>query len=130
MADSSFPAPRYSLWQAIGVALGLATRAIEEVRAGKPGPQGERGERGEDARSPAVRGAWKAGNAYEALDVVMCGGSSFIALSDDPGACPGDGWQILARGGKAGPPGPRGERGERGYPGPPGAATRGACGGR
>src|SRR5262245_66301738 len=39
------PAPRYTLWQAIGVALSLAQRALDEVRAfvkdgGKPGPAG------------------------------------------------------------------------------------------
>jgi hypothetical protein len=115
------PLPRYSLWQAIGVALGLATRAIEEVRAGgKPGPQGKPGKPGEDGRTLAFRGAWKAASEYQALDVAMCDGSSFVALCDAPGACPGDGWRLLAARGKSGPPGPAGATGERGWPGPPG----------
>jgi hypothetical protein len=110
---------------------------------GPPGPMGERGERGDPGESivgpageqgipgpagepgpigrmPAIRGAWKPATAYEALDVVICGASSFIALCDAPRACPGDDWQILARGGKSGPPGPAGAMGERGWPGPPG----------
>jgi len=88
--------------------------------AGEQGIPGPPGERGADGRTPAIRGAWKAAEAYEALDVVMCDGSSFIALCDAPGACPGDDWQILARRGKSGPPGPSGPMGERGWPGPPG----------
>jgi hypothetical protein len=117
------PLPRYSLWQAIGVALSLATRAVEEVRAGgKPGPQGEPGERGEDGRTPAFRGLWKVASAYEASDVVMVQGSSFVALCDVPGACPGDDWRLVASCGKSGQRGAAGERGERGWPGPPGAA--------
>jgi hypothetical protein len=84
---------------------------------GVPGPQGEPGPEG---RTPAVKGTWEAGEAYEALDVVMCEGSSFIALCDAPGACPGDDWQIFARRGRAGPPGDAGPIGQRGYPGPPG----------
>lgn len=87
---------------------------------GEPGIAGPPGERGADGSTPTIRGAWKPATAYEALDVVMCGGSSFIALHDDPGACPGEGWQIMARSGKAGPPGPTGPMGERGWPGPPG----------
>ena len=60
----------------------------------------------------------------------MLGGSSFIAVKDAPGPCPGGGWQLLAsrgsrgeRGekgapGRDGKDGERGERGERGVPGP------------
>ena len=47
-------------------------------------------------------------------------GSTFVARRDDPGDCPGDGWQLLASRGKAGNkglPGPRGEKGDRGEPG-------------
>jgi hypothetical protein len=80
---------------------------------------------GNDGRSFRVRGAWDAAGAYEGLDVVVRDGSSFVALYDAPGACPGDGWQLLARSGRAGPPGPRGADGERGYPGLPGPAPRG-----
>jgi hypothetical protein len=76
--------------------------------------------RGADGHTPAFRGAWKAAGAYEALDVAMVEGSSFIALYDAPGACPGDGWRLLAARGKSGQPGVAGPIGERGYPGPPG----------
>jgi hypothetical protein len=44
-----------------------------------------------------------------------------VARQDDPGPCPGDGWQLLAGHGKTGKPGPQGERGP---PGPPGPAAR------
>lgn len=61
---------------------------------------------------------------YSALDVVECGGASFIAVHDNPGACPPvgpeDGWQLLSRAGSrgdTGPVGPRGRKGERGCPG-------------
>jgi len=81
-------------------------------------------ERGADGHTPAFRGAWKPASAYEALDVVMCDGSSFVALHDAPGACPGDGWQIMARRGKAGQPGPAGPQGERGWPGQPGPSPQ------
>jgi len=53
--------------------------------------------------------------------------SSFIALYDSPGLCPGDGWQLIAHGtrGDKGLPGPRGEKGSKGDRGEPGepAAT-------
>jgi hypothetical protein len=78
---------------------------------------------GDEGRSFRVRGAWEAAGAYERLDVVVRDGSSFAALCDAPGPCPGEGWQLLARSGRAGPPGPRGADGERGYPGLPGPAA-------
>ena len=51
------------------------------------------------------------------------GGSSFIARNDEPGACPGSAWQLIAsagRPGRAGPTGRTGERGEKGDKGDPG----------
>jgi hypothetical protein len=75
---------------------------------------------GANGQAPAFRGAWKAAAAYQALDVVMVDGSSFIALRDAPGACPGEGWRLVASRGKSGPPGPPGPQGERGWPGMPG----------
>lgn len=83
------------------------------------------GRDGADGRSLAPRGTWNPQESYQALDVVMTGGSSFVAQRDDPGPCPGDGWQLLASRGKAGPTGPEGQRGERGYPGPPGPSPVG-----
>jgi|SRR5215831_17710019 hypothetical protein len=57
--------------------------------------------------------------AYVALDLVECGGTTYIATRDNPGACPPgpeDGWQILSRPirGPVGEVGPRGRKGERG----------------
>jgi hypothetical protein len=69
---------------------------------------------GRDARSPTPRSTFDAEASYRALDVVALNGGSFIARRDDPGPCPGDGWQLLARQGQRGIAGPRGEKGERG----------------
>jgi hypothetical protein len=71
-------------------------------------------ERGRDARLMNLRGTYETNVAYERLDVVVRESSSFVALRDDPGPCPGDGWQMLACGGKRGIAGEKGERGERG----------------
>jgi len=76
---------------------------------------------GADGRSMAVRGTWSEAGAYRYLDVVTRNGGSFVALRDNPGLCPGDGWQgIAAPGGK----GDRGAPGDRGPVGPPGPAVR------
>lgn len=68
-------------------------------------------------RSFAVRGMWNAATAYRAMDVVALNGSSFVALADDPGPCPGEGWRLIASQGNRGKPGEAGPRGERGPPG-------------
>lgn len=119
----------------------IAARLVE-LKDGPPGPAGERGEQGipgegiqgppgeqggpgppgEAGRSIAVARTWRHDAVYAALTVVARDGGSFIALRDDPGPCPGEGWQLMARQGKAGPPGPKGERGEKGNPGLPGAS--------
>lgn len=77
-----------------------------------------RGSDGRDARSLEFLGAWRAGEAYQALSVVALNGASFVATRDEPGPCPGDGWRLMAAQGKRGEKGERGERGERGAPGP------------
>jgi hypothetical protein len=66
-----------------------------------------------------VRGTFDADAAdtYLANDVVAINGSSFVALKDRPGDCPGDGWQLLCSVGR------RGERGMRGAIGPIGPAA-------
>lgn len=76
------------------------------------------GSNGADGRGFAHRGTWAAGHEYRAMDVVMIGGSSFAALSDNPGPCPGDGWQLFASRGSRGAPGERGPSGPKGDPGP------------
>ncbi len=62
------------------------------------------------------KGTCDARAVYNRLDVVVRDSSSFVALRDKPGACPGDDWQMIACGGK------RGVAGERGPAGPPGPA--------
>jgi hypothetical protein len=80
----------------------------------------ESGRDGLDGRGFAVRGTWTADEDYQALDVVALNGASFAARYDNPGACPGEGWQLIAAQGKRGKPGEIGPRGERGLQGPPG----------
>jgi hypothetical protein len=52
-----------------------------------------------------LRGTYSMAASYRAGDVAMLNGSSFVARRDNPGACPGDGWQLLAMRGKTGRPG-------------------------
>jgi hypothetical protein len=76
---------------------------------------------GIDGRSFEIRGTYKADGEYRNLDVVVLNGASFAAKRDNPGACPGDGWQLIASQGKQGKPGDRGGpglKGDRGLPGP------------
>jgi hypothetical protein len=67
---------------------------------------------------PTVRATWFSGGEYHALDIVACDGGAFIARRDDPGPCPGEGWQLIARQGQRGISGPRGERGLAGASAP------------
>jgi hypothetical protein len=79
------------------------------------------GREGVDGRSPTVRGMFDPNETYTRLDIVAFNKGSFIARHDEPGPCPGDGWQrIAAEGarGERGSPGPRGAKGEKGDPGP------------
>ena len=76
--------------------------------------------RGSDAVMPTIVGTFKEGEPYLAMNIVALNGSSFIARVDDPGPCPGEGWQLIASAGKPGikgPPGSRGEAGEAGQRG-------------
>lgn len=80
-----------------------------------------RGRDGEAGRSLNICGTYREGEAYQHLDVVALNGASFVARRDAPGACPGDGWQLVAAQGKSGRPGEPGRpgmRGERGDAGP------------
>jgi hypothetical protein len=72
---------------------------------------------------PVIKGTFREGASYGFLNIVALNGSSFIARRDNPGPCPGDGWQLIASAGRPGKPGVKGERGEpgqRGERGPPG----------
>jgi hypothetical protein len=74
---------------------------------------------------PKIIGTYREGEVYSFLNIVALGGSSFIARQDDPGPCPGEGWQLIASAGRPGKQGPKGERGEAGSRGErgPQAAT-------
>jgi hypothetical protein len=78
---------------------------------------------GRDAAMPTVRGTWTEAETYAALDIVALGGSSFIARREAPGACPGEGWQLIASAGRQGSKGPAGDPGARGERGLPGTAA-------
>ena len=69
------------------------------------------------AISPEVRGTFAADGVYKKLDIVAFNGGSFIARRDNPGECPGPGWQLLTKQGKSGDKGAKGERGESGNAG-------------
>jgi hypothetical protein len=77
--------------------------------------------KGRDAKAPTVRGTYNVEKTYAYLDIVALDGATFIARKDNPGACPGDGWQVMSVRGRIGPKGEPGERGERGPDGPAGA---------
>jgi hypothetical protein len=76
---------------------------------------------GRDGKSLAIRKTYDLKEKYIALDLVACDGASFVARRDDPGPCPGDGWQMVARQGSRGVAGERGEQGPKGDRGLPGA---------
>jgi hypothetical protein len=71
------------------------------------------GKDGRDRRSLEVRGLFIDKETYKALDMVALNGGTFIAKRDNPGPCPGPGWQLIASQGKSGP---KGERWLQGIP--------------
>jgi hypothetical protein len=76
-----------------------------------------------DGKPIRHRGKFQSDIGYREHDAVLVDGSSFVALRDEPGPCPGRGWHLLAaagKDGKDGATGPRGECGERGLIGPRG----------
>lgn len=79
---------------------------------------------GVDGRSFNIRGTYSETEKYRALEVVALNGASFASRRDDPGPCPGEGWQLMASQGKQGKPGPQGNPGvgRQGVPGPPAIA--------
>lgn len=79
------------------------------------------GRDGTDGRSFRIRGTHIADGEYLALDVISLNGAAFVAKTDDPGPCPGEGWQLMASQGKTGKPGDRGAPGPKGDRGAPGA---------
>lgn len=73
---------------------------------------------GRDGRSPRVRETWSADvKDYVELNIVALNGAAFIARKDNPGPCPGAGWQVISTQGKTGQRG-EGRIGPRGPAGP------------
>jgi hypothetical protein len=67
----------------------------------------------ETALARRVRGTHNPQSEYNANDIVAKDGGTFIARKDDPGPCPGAGWQLIARQGQRGVAGPPGKDGMR-----------------
>jgi hypothetical protein len=78
------------------------------------------GESGKDADEIVLRETYDPEASYKRLNIVALNGSAFMARKDDPGPCPGAGWQVIAMRGKPGAPGEgrKGDPGIRGLPGP------------
>src|SRR5262249_43078660 len=67
-----------------------------------------------EALAQRIRGTFDPKAKYNLGDVVALDGASFIARKDNPGPCPGAGWQLMARQGQRGIAGPEGRRGPAG----------------
>lgn len=83
------------------------------------------GHDGADGASFKVCGTWNSNVQYSALDMVVLNGGAFVAKRHEPGACPGDGWQLMASQGKQGKPGERGPSGPKGDRGEAGVSIVG-----
>ncbi len=123
------PLPKYTVWEAINVAISLGMRCIEEIRtiANRPPPRdgfgfddlsvsydGERTislkfEKGGDVKEfpfqlpiPIYRGVFSEESVYEKNDVATWGGSIWIAMEETPGH-PRDGkWKLAVKAGRDG----------------------------
>jgi hypothetical protein len=77
------------------------------------------GAKGKDGCSITIRGTYREGETYSELDQVALNGASFTAKKDNPGPCPGEGWQLSSSQGKRGQTGERGIKGDKGDKGDP-----------
>lgn len=77
------------------------------------------GRPGKDADEIEVKGTFDPDANYRRLNIVVLNGNAFMARSDDPGPCPGAGWQVIAMRGKPGEA-KKGDKGDT-VKGPPGA---------
>jgi len=66
----------------------------------------------DQALAQRIKGTHNPRDEYRIGDLVAKDGASFVARKDNPGPCPGEGWQLMARQGGRGIAGPRGERGK------------------
>lgn len=85
--------------------------------AGRDGIDGAPGAAGKDAPRWRHRRTFDPAGSYAEADTVAHDGGLWLALCDEPGPLPGDGWVQLATKGQRGKPG---DKGERGPPGPEG----------
>jgi hypothetical protein len=78
--------------------------------------------RGLDGKGFSHRGTYDPQKSYKSGDVVAKDGHAFVAVEDQTGGLPGDGWKILVSRGERGRPGPQGEAGAKGEKGERGAS--------
>jgi hypothetical protein len=64
------------------------------------------------ALAARIKGTHNPRDEYRIGDLVAKDGASFIARKDNPGECPGPGWQLTARQGGRGVAGPKGPPGK------------------
>jgi hypothetical protein len=91
--------------------------------AGPTGLTGPTGPAGPTGPGFVFRGAWDAATAYLANDIVVIGGSAFVARADSAGVTPGtdpNSWSLFASKGDKGDKGDSGSQGDRGAVGPQG----------
>lgn len=71
------------------------------------------GRPGKDADQIELKSTFDPEAEYKRLNIVALNGAAFMARKDDPGPCPGEGWQVIAMRGKPGKPGEsiKGDRG-------------------
>ena len=121
--------PRVKIWEPgvhyagnVVTAGGATYQALQDTAA-QPGESKDwacLARAGVDGRSVEIRGLFDPEAEYRRLDIVALNGGSFIAKADNPGLCPGPGWQLMVSQGKAGQRGERGLTGEKGARGEPG----------
>jgi hypothetical protein len=66
----------------------------------------------EERLAHRICGTFDSKASYSMGDVVAMDGASFIARQDNPGSCPGGGWQLMSRQGSRGIAGPKGAPGK------------------
>lgn len=89
----------------------LRADMLELIPEPVPGPPGEPG------RGFRWRSDYDPEQRYAAMDVCKRNGSTWIATADEPGDCPGDGWELFVQRGTRGPRGYEGKAGKQGEPG-------------
>jgi len=80
---------------------------------------------GRDALPLVVKGTFDPDIVYRRMNIVALNGGTFVALKDEPGACPGVDWQMMASAGRRGERGFKGDRGDRGPQGLPAESSNG-----